>query len=193
MLSFMHRWIGLLLVLLMLAACGTNNAPPPQSDARGTSWNVSTFGGDLAVDVDRAYYRIEGEVIGELRDLERYRSSSSFTAVNGVASGSSWSETDGKGFVRVRVSRIEPAAPHIGTVEQVLLLKSTDSKIKAVLPGDRVTFICRANFEAVAPVLVDQVYTAEDKEQGGVWEFDYCRMDTPQLGVPDPTPTIPKE
>ena len=85
----------------------------------------------------------------------------------------------GKGFVRLFVYSAEPAT-ELARPENIVILKTSDTKASALLPGDIVTFKCRAQYEAVAAVRNAETFNKEALE---TWELDYCRMISPLITV----------
>lgn len=162
-------------LLLLLGACESDSAPKPDSDNRSAN-----FHSEERVPVDENIYTIKGEVYGDPEDLTRQVSpgGAAITGFNGFVSGSAWGpEMSGKGFVRVATSSIEPD-PEFASSGDVVLIKTADTKMAALVPGDVVTIKCRAQYEAIAPILRNERIT--DKSE--TWEFDFCRLASPDIG-----------
>lgn len=173
--------VALLLVMLVLsgAMCDSNAAPAPESDSS------QSFNSDARIPVDDNVYTITGQVVGEVSSITRqtqagHGSISGFSSSgSGYVGGSFYGpEFGGKGFVRLYIEHSDsPLAP----VEGIVLIKSSDTKGSALLPGDRVTFKCRAQYEAVAAVRENESF---DTNKLATWELDYCRLSTPTIEIP---------
>lgn len=178
--------IGVLLVL-GLSACGVDNeAPRPESDSS------QYFSRGSEIPVDDNVYTITGQVVSEVGSLTRQTQaargsiSGSGTAGFAYVSGTYYGpEFGGKGFIRLQVLESDSFLAPWG---EIIILKSTDTKGVALLPGDVVTFKCRHQYEALAAVRNSETFDAEKLE---TWEIDYCRFFTPvisQLKLPTETP-----
>lgn len=97
-----------------------------------------------------------------------------------TASGWFGSEFGGKGFVRLLVYSTNPPTT-LAQPDQITLTKTTDTKASALLIGDIVIFRCRAQFEAVAAVRIDEAFDAAKLDKVTTWELDYCRLETPNF------------
>lgn len=131
------------------------------------------YSGNPSLPVDEAIYTVTGVVIGDVRSVtetvwEKYWNSDGSRGVI--------YNTDGKGFVRLWVEKSD--WPGVSP-EQALILKTTDSKAQALQPGDRVTFLCRQQAEALAAVWQGQTYNPSDV----TIELDFCRMASPVIGT----------
>lgn len=177
----------IVLLALGLSACGVENAaPPPESD----SGQYFTRGSEIPVDDN--VYTITGQVVSEVgsltRQTEAARGSISGSGTGGFAyiSGSYYGpEFGGKGFIRLHVLESDSFLAPWG---EIVILKSTDTKGVALLPGDVVTFKCRHQYEAIAAVRNSETF---DQEKLETWEIDYCRFVSPvisQLKLPTETP-----
>lgn len=172
------------LLLAALTACGVPVAPQPESDSpQGYAY---VAGG---VPVDTSVYTIKGQVVGAVESLVR-QTQAAGGSVGGAAvggygwmSGTFWgAEFGGKGFVRLKVIESDTnSAPgeDLAPLESIIILKTTDTKMRALLPGDIVTVQCRRQFEAIAPVLKNEEFDPSK----GMWELDYCRMVSPRIEV----------
>jgi hypothetical protein len=162
-------------IMMLLVGCSipTDYAPAPDSDS---SQNFT--GGE--VPVDDSVYLITGQVITDVDSLTRQTKSSS-GSVSGIATGEFGylsgtyygAEFGGKGFIRVKVLESNSFLAPVG---EIVILKSTDTKGIALLPGDVVNFKCRHQYESVAAVRNRETFNAEKLE---TWEIDYCRFTTP--------------
>lgn len=154
---------------------------------------TNTFVTSATVPYDRSIYTIRGLVVSDVTSMSRQSSGgqmelTSYPAL--YASGSYYSETTGKGFVRVKIgvltSSIQPMRPDmdtaLGRVGDTVILKTTDAKIQALLPGDVVQFKCRADFELLGAVTAKETLNQGDVDTLGTWEFDLCRLVSPVIG-----------
>jgi hypothetical protein len=158
--------------LFLVGCASTDLAPPPESDS------AQSYSADARVTVDDNVYEITGIVAGDVDSLVRQTE-----AARGSIAGSGYGfygtyfgpEFGGKGFVRLLVeesdSRLAPAG-------EIVILKTMDTKAIVLVPGDKVTFRCRAQYEAVAAV---RDYETFDSEKVETWELDYCRLLTPVI------------
>lgn len=87
-------------------------------------------------------------------------------------------EFGGKGFVRGVVVESDASLAEVG---HMVVLKSTDTKAIMLMPGDRATFKCRQQYEAIAAVRSYETFNADKL---ATWELDYCRLASPDLGTP---------
>lgn len=176
----------MLVVMIMafgLVSCGgpSESAPAPDSDSQ------QEFEDGNEVPIDKTVYIIQGTVQSPVESLVRQTeaaggSMSGWQAGGfGSISGSYFGpEFGGKGFIRVLV---EESNSHLAPVGTVAILKSSDTKASILGHGDRVTFKCRAQYEAVAAVLDNEKF---DREALQTWELDYCRMVNPNVELPAP-------
>ncbi len=154
-------------LLFLLSAC--QQAPAPESG------NGLTYAWFTAIPVDTNVYTVSGEVVTDIESLVRQRAPAQAQTYN--IEGSSVStyygpEMSGKGMVRLHV---EQSDSELAPVASTVILKLDDTKGILLLPGDTVTLKCRAQFEAIAPVMQRQTFDPS----AGTWELDYCRLDTP--------------
>lgn len=169
----MKKLLLLVLVLvfgLVACACGSNVAPGPESDS-----DQVYAGGKIPVDDN--VYRITGKVVGDVESLTRVGADAQYRQYDAVAVGSYWMEQSGKGFVRLSVRSCEPPIPEIQSGD-IVILKTTDSKTRALIFGDFVRFKCRLQYEAVAAVRINESF---DVGKVGTWELDYCRIIDPVI------------
>jgi hypothetical protein len=167
-------------LVLTAGGCDNNSAPSADSDSQ------QKYKDGSAIPVDDNYYEIKGEVVGQVNDLTRQvkPAQGSIGGYNyngyGSMSGTYTGPIEaGKGFVRLKIDSTSPSAPE-ATVGEAVILKTSDTKVTALQPGDIITFKCRRQYEAVAAVRENSDF---DKNKAGTWEFDYCRMETPKLEV----------
>lgn len=185
MASIVFTILGIALLMALLGGCTQQVAGDGNSTFNAQS--------GLTVPFDAAIYHLRGEVVGEVDSLSRQTSGGSLTLssypyISG--SGSFYSETSGKGFVRLRVltitSSIIPArsdlAAALGAPGDTILVKTTDAKVQALHPGDVVSFVCRADFEQVGAATAGENLTQQGVYDLGTWEFDLCRMRVPIVG-----------
>ena len=180
--------VGMILAGITLfgtvACSGGSTAPAPDSDS------AQQYNANAKIEVDTNIYNITGTVTAQVQSLTRQRSpgggsvGGSLFGTNGFAYGSIGGSffgpvQTGRGFVRITVDKAEPATDLAGVGETVIL-KVSDTKGTALLPGDTVTFRCRRQYEAVAAVKNNQKF---DVRTDGTWELDYCRLATPVITV----------
>ena len=158
----------IILIALLLVACEPT-APLAESDSN------QHYGTGSEVPVDTNVYNLEAEVSGDVESVTGLRAEGSALTISGTggANFSMWEE--GKGLLRVMIISITPALDNV-YAGKVVILKTTDKKVMALLPGDQVSLKCRNQYEAVAAVLN---YEDFDPEEMGTWELDYCRMTDP--------------
>lgn len=164
--------------VLALGACdAATKDPTAQSD------NVeASFKGSPKVPVDRNLYVLKGEVFGDVSSLTRQvdPGGGQIFGYGGYVSGSvNGARYAGKGYVRLKLVSIDPAAPFGTKAEDVVIIKTADTKAAALLPGDVVEFKCRAQYESVAPIQTNERF---NKDTYASWEFDFCRLSTPDIG-----------
>lgn len=174
----MKQWI-LLVVAVLAIGCG-GKAPAPASDS------PQTYDASARVPVDDTVYTISGQVVGDVASLSQQTTPAQGDVTGltgrgyGYLGGSYFgAEFGGKGFVRLLVHTTEPATP-LAPPENIVIVKTTDTKAAVLLPGDVVTFKCRAQYEAVAAVRENESFNQSKVE---TWELDYCRMVTPVIDV----------
>ena len=176
-----------LFVALLVAGC----APAPTTSDISTGKQVETqrpnsesgvqyVGGD-GLPVDERLYRISGEVIADVGSLTRQVTPGrvEVTGYDGYVSSYYVAPTiNGKSFIRLKVNAIEPSDTDWVTTGQVVIVKGTDTKMTALLPGDKVDFLCRRQAEAIAAIHPGEWYNAKTNT---TWELDYCRMESPVI------------
>lgn len=186
---------GLALIAVLLTACA---APQPTTKDIGTGNTVQTVnptsesgipyvGGD-GLPQDERLYIIKGKVVADVSSLTRqtapaYGSTSGYNGyISGYYVGPS---VNGKSFTRILVKSIDPSNTDWVAAGQIVIIKGTDTKMTALLPGDVVNFLCRRQAEAIAAIHPNEWYNAKTNT---TWELDYCRMDSPVITVETPTP-----
>lgn len=155
--------------------CDEGN-PPADSDSS------YSYKGDTKVDVDETTYSIKGEVVREVNSLTRQvaPAKGDLFGYGGYTSGSFTGPVEaGKGFVRLKVSVSQPATD-LAPVGEVAIIKTTDTKVTALMAGDVVVFKCRRQYENIGAVKNDQTF---NKDEVATWELDYCRLSTPVIEV----------
>lgn len=175
--------VALLFVLIAVIVSSCRGQVAVESDS-DQSYAPGSF-----APLDHNYYVIKGTVIGDVRSLVMGQAAGrvSVTTVGPVQpSGVAVSSTsgtyfpggiEGKGFIRLSVEDTTPDTALAPDGENVLV-KTTDTKAIALLPGDYIVLICRAQFEAVAAIDNQEKY---DEEKAGTWEIDYCRLRSPVI------------
>jgi hypothetical protein len=171
--------ILLVLAVLVVAGCvPVDEAPRPDSDSS------QSYRTEARIPVDDAVYTITGQVIADVGSITR-QTQAARGSVSGVPTGTGTfvsgsyygPEFGGKGLIRLHVQESNSSLAPIG---EIVLLKSTDIKGAALLPGDTVTLKCRAQYEALAAVRENSNF---DQELVETWELDYCRLVTPVIDV----------
>lgn len=175
----MKKWIFLLLLPLLLVGC-RGQAPQAASDS------PQTYNANARIPVDDNVYTITGEVVGDISSLSQQTTPAQGDLTGLQARGYGYlggsyfgAEFEGKGFVRLLVHTAEPST-RLAPLEEIVIVKTTDTKAVVLLPGDVVTFKCRAQYEAVAAVRENEAF---DEDKLETWELDYCRMVTPVIDV----------
>jgi hypothetical protein len=175
----MKRLLPILIAMVLLismSACATDIAPMAESD----SSQSFTMSENSRIPVDDNVYTITGQVITDVNSLTRQTEAASgyvsgfATGEMGFMSGTYYGpEFGGKGFIRLLVMESDSFLAPRG---EIVILKSTDTKGIALLPGDVVSFKCRHQYENIAAVRSYETFNADKLE---TWEIDYCRMITP--------------
>lgn len=175
--------LAAIFAVIMMGAdeCSTEeSAPPPDSDSQ------QKYKDGSKVPIDDKVYSITGEVIGPVnettRQVEPGKGSvdgalyGNYGSLNGSFTGPIEA---GKGFVRIRVQTSEPSTD-LAPRGDVTIIKTSDTKAKALLNGDIVTFKCRRQYEAIAAVKNNEKFNQDKVE---TWELDYCRLASPVIEV----------
>jgi hypothetical protein len=168
-----------LLVLLLVSCKGFtyDEQPRPSSDSEQRYEHSDVK--DVRIPVDDAVYTIEGQVVADVETMSRQVAPASgfYTQDYGAFFGERFG---GKGFVRLFVHSVSPATA-LAEPNQITLIKTSDTKASALLVGDIVTFRCRAQYEAVAAIRLDEAFNAAKVKEVEAWEWDYCRLVTPSI------------
>ncbi|MEZ4732005.1 MAG: hypothetical protein R3E79_33220 [Caldilineaceae bacterium] len=164
----------LLLLWLLVGLLGACQRSPAPESNNGLSYAWFT-----TIPVDTAVYTLTGTVATEVESLVRQTAPAQVQSYS--AEGLSYStyygpQLNGKGMVRLTV---EASNAELAPVGSTVILKLDDTKGILLLPGDRVTLKCRAQFEAISAVMNRQ----EFDPAAGTWELDYCRLATPVVGA----------
>lgn len=89
----------------------------------------------------------------------------------GFVSGRYWE--DGKGVLRGVLSSVDSELS-FAEVGDTIIIKTTDRKVMALIPGDTVTFACTVDYEPVCAKSEDS--SSSTGECVDTWEFDFCRI-----------------
>ena len=170
---------AILVIVVLLAGC-SDISPAPESDSS------QDFASGAKIPVDDNVYVITGEVVADVDSLTR-QTEAARGSVSGYGSGYGsyvsgsyfGPQFGGKGFVRLLVSDAHPPTG-LAPRGDIVIIKTSDTKASALLPGDVVTFKCRAQYEAVAAVRRRETFDADLVE---TWELDYCRLVSPVIEV----------
>lgn len=165
-------------------SCGGESDPAPDSDS------TQQYDSGSKIPTDTQVYDVTGTVTADVKSLTRQQEpghGSSFGYVGGSGAGFSGFSSGsyfgpvqtGRGFVRITVKSASPATD-LAPAGDTVILKVSDTKGTALLPGDTVTFRCRRQYEAVAAVKNNQKF---DAEGDATWELDYCRLASPIITV----------
>lgn len=169
--------VGLVLGLLA-AACVTPGTVVESDSSYG-------YAAGATIPVDHGIYTITGAVAGDVDSLVR-QTEPARGYVYGSSAGTFGSyygaQFAGKGFVRLFV---HTSNTELAPAETIVILKTTDTKAVMLLPGDIVTFKCRAQTEGIAAIVTNEQY---NPELGGTQELDYCRLVTPVILVAPAAP-----
>lgn len=159
----------------VLTAGGCEESDPaPDSDS---SYN---YADGSKIPVDEKVYTVSGEVTGQVNSATRQvePAKGSLSAYNGYASGTFTGPIEaGKGFVRLKITGSDS---NLAPMNELVILKTADTKVSALLSGDVVTFKCRAQYENIAAVKDGQKF---EERQVATYELDYCRLETPTVQV----------
>lgn len=165
------------LLLLSVAACEEKeSAPTADSDSN------QNYAKNSKIPVDDEIYTITGTVADSVENLTRQESpgKGSLTGFGNYTTGTYFGPVEsGKGYVRLKVQNSQPRTD-LATEGNISVLKVTDTKATALLPGDIVTFKCRRQYEALAAVKENQKF---DEAKVATWELDFCRLASPVITV----------
>lgn len=171
---------ALAFIFLTAEDCDGPADPQVESDSNQAYADGSKVPTDLQI------YTVTGTVAGDVESLTRQvkpggGSTPTCFGTSGCYGGGSFFGPieKGKGYVRLRVNSVSPATES-AKEGSLTILKVTDTKATALLPGDTVTFKCRRQYEAIAAVQQRQKF---DRDKDGTWELDYCRLSTPTITV----------
>lgn len=181
---------SVVLFVLSLVACAYNQ---PTTKDISTGETVNTVGptsesginytvaANAGLPVDKRYYKLTGTVVADVSSLTRMTSPGYgyITGYNGYTSGYYQPPTiGGKSFIRLQVDKINPADTDWVAAGEIVVVKGTDTKLTALLPGDKVDIECRRQAEAVAAIYPGEWFNPADAT---TWELDYCRMVSPVI------------
>lgn len=174
-------FVMVLMAGVLLVACDDQSAPSVSND------NSSQKYQDTSIPYNLGIFTVTGVVESPVQSLVRQTQAAqgslsgfAYSGIGSVSGSYFGPEFGGKGFVRLRVENSDSTLAVVGSI---VLLKSTDTKASILGPGDRVTFKCREQYEAVAAVAENEKL---DKDQAATWELDFCRMVTPSVETTTP-------
>lgn len=157
----MLKKIFLLIILaFLLSACG-----PVQQETDQEYLVEKKFNSNL--------YYLSLELEKEPSNYSQLNGSFSRSSINGFGFMSSSILLDGKGLVRGKITQLSPEAD-FASVEDIIIIKTTDFKVMALRPGDKADFVCTIYFEPVCAA--DGGWSSDITECYEIWEFDYCRL-----------------
>jgi hypothetical protein len=163
------------IILLSFLLFGCDIAPRPVSDSD------QSYIATAKIPVDDNVYNLSGTIVSDVNSYS-YQVGQSYVSGYGTqyggfvsGSGSLWAE--GKGFVRIKLESISPSND-LAQAGDTIVVKTTDQKIRALLPGDYVKLKCRAQYENLAAVRNNSTF---DETLLETWEFDYCRMSSVKI------------
>lgn len=169
--------ISILFILLsfIMFGCSTDVQPHPDSDSD------QSYVYDAHIPVDDNVYNLSGEIVADVNSYS-YQVGQSYMSgygsqYGGFVSGSGALWAEGKGFVRMKLDSITPYSD-LAQPGDTVILKTTDQKVRALLPGDYVKLKCRAQYENLAAVRSNSTF---DEKLLETWEFDYCRMSSVKI------------
>jgi len=165
----------LILLSFLLFGCDVDSAPRPVSDSD------QSYVLDAEIPVDDNVYNISGIIVSDVDSFSYQMGESHIygygSQYGGFVSGSGAVWNEGKGFVRLQIDSISPPTD-LAKVGDTVILKTSDQKIRAILPGDYVKLKCRAQYENLAAVRNNSSF---DQQLLETWEFDYCRMSSVKI------------
>lgn len=171
--------IGIILTVLL---SGCNEAGTYAESDSGYTYKSYK---QASIPVDDTLYTLTGVVVGDVNSITRPGPAKVVTTYRSdyYSVGTYFPpEMNGKGLVRLWVEKSD----FLGVpAETIAIIKSTDTKLIAVLPGDRITLRCRVLAEAIAPSYTGQVY---DPNKAVTLELDFCRMLSPVIDVKQAAP-----
>ena len=165
------------LFVAILASCTAGTVAP-------TSDSDFSYAAGSSIPIDNNFYTVAGTVVADVADRTTGQEKGHITG-SAIGAGNFTSmqgtyfpgDVQGKGFVRLSVELVNPST-ELAPQGNVVLLKTTDLKAVALLPGDYVIFVCRAQYEAVAATNNAEAF---DADKAGTWELDYCRLKSPVI------------
>ena len=166
------------LLILLLVSCNGftyDEQPRPSSDSE-QRYEPSDVK-DVRIPVDDNVYTINGQVAADVETMSRQLAPAIYNQYSGSYFGERFG---GKRFVRLLVHSVSPA-PALAEPDKITLIKTSDTKTSALLVGEVVTFRCRAQYEAVAAIRLDEALNAAKVKEVETWEWDYCRLVTPSI------------
>jgi len=170
--------VGTLAYGALLVACGGGEENPEPESVSGVQYKTGS-----AIPTDKTVDTLAGIIVADVASLTRQVSpaTGNYAGWDYYARGAyAGPEYGGKGFVRLYVE--ESTNLELCPPESICVLKTEDTKVVALLPGDRVTFRCRRQYEALSAVVKKEEFASDSV---GVWELDYCRMETPRIMIAD--------
>lgn len=161
------------LFAIVLVSCTAGIVAP-------TSDSDFSYAAGSSIPIDNNFYTVAGTVVADVADRTTGQEKGHITgSAIGAGNFTSMQGTyfPGDVFVRLSVELVNPST-ELAPQGNVVLLKTTDLKAVALLPGDYVTFVCRAQYEAVAATNNAEAF---DADKAGTWELDYCRLNSPVI------------
>ena len=122
--------------------------------------------------IDSNLYDMTLEIKQDISGYSQTQGSMSGGMVNGFGSVSGVIWTEGKGLLRGNILSLSPSVSFTEVGREVIV-KTTDFKVTALGPGDKVFLVCTTDYEPICSVEQDGYGAAECRD---TWEFDYCRM-----------------
>lgn len=185
---------GLLASTQVTVLNAENNLPKCNSsvEARGpendSPWDWDE--GKIDIPCYGTIYQLTGTVSTDVNSLTIQTSpgggsgGGSIVGAGGFTYGSfGWSSTgpefSGKGFVRLKVTASNDDLISMAPVGSTIIIKMTDTKAVALLPGDTITVKCRKEYEAVGAIAASEKFTEETLDAAATYELDYCRLASP--------------
>lgn len=173
------------LVIGLILAVFLSGCNQPGTYAESDSGYTYASYKQAAIPVDDNIYTLTGVVVGDVNSIAQQGPARVVTTYRSdyYSVGTYFPpDMNGKGLVRLWVEKSD----FLGVPsETIAIIKSTDTKLIAVLPGDRITLRCRVQAEAIAPSYTGQVY---DKDKAVTLELDFCRMLSPVIDVKQAAP-----
>jgi hypothetical protein len=172
-----------IITAVSLSACGGGEVADPEVESDSNqSYGKLEDGTYPKIPTDTKVYNITGEVVSQVNSVTRQTERATgemYGSAYGMSGTFYGPMSEGKGFIRILVDKASPALDEAKPGD-VSILKMTDTKGTALLPGDVVDLKCHRQYEAVAAVQENQKF---DVERDGTWELDYCRLASPVITV----------